>query len=252
MEIIVIEDGSKDNSGRICDGYAQKDNRIKVIHQINMGVSAARNRGLQIASFPFITFVDSDDIIMPDMYEKMLKVLIKLNTDCVCCNVEIINYDGSHKKLKCPSEYEIKYTKDRIEEDILKPLLGFTNKATDGLTSIWNKIYISKIVKEQNLEFNINRTHGEDWQFNIEFFSIATSVCFVEESFYQYVHHSSESLVNKYRDNYFELRLEARENFEKLLPQFDWHSDIKKDEFLQIPIDSTEYYRRYLLNFHNN
>lgn len=128
LEIILIDDGSTDGSGKICDSYAEKDKRIKVVHQINGGVSAARNKGITSATRPFIAFGDSDDVIRYDMFENMLRMLVKLNTDCVCCNIEIINYDGSHKILRCPTEYGVRYSKGRIEEDILKPLLSFSEK----------------------------------------------------------------------------------------------------------------------------
>ena len=72
LEIILINDGSLDGSGMICESYKKLDSRVKVIHQKNAGVSAARNAGLDIARGDFVTFVDSDDYIQPDMYQKMI------------------------------------------------------------------------------------------------------------------------------------------------------------------------------------
>ena len=74
LEIILIDDGSRDMSGKICDEYAIKDSRIKVIHQDNAGVSVARNKGLDICTGDYVTFVDSDDFLEPLMYEKMICV----------------------------------------------------------------------------------------------------------------------------------------------------------------------------------
>ena len=87
LEIILIDDGSPDNCGKICDEYAAKDNRIKVIHQINQGVSAARNAGLDAARGEYIGFVDSDDYIKPDMYEYLYALISKDNADMAMCNV---------------------------------------------------------------------------------------------------------------------------------------------------------------------
>lgn len=85
LEIICVDDGSVDHSGKICDQYAARDARIKVIHQENQGLSAARNRGLDAAEGEYIAFVDSDDYILEDMYKKMLDKLLDYNVDlCVC------------------------------------------------------------------------------------------------------------------------------------------------------------------------
>lgn len=85
LEILCIDDGSIDNSGEICEQYAARDARIKVIHQENQGLSTARNRGLDAAEGEYIAFVDSDDYILEDMYKKMLAKLLDYNVDlCVC------------------------------------------------------------------------------------------------------------------------------------------------------------------------
>lgn len=84
LEIILIDDGSTDNSGKICDEYALKDNRIKVIHKENGGLSSARNAGLDICSGDYIGFVDSDDYIAEDMYEYLYVNLKKIMRMLLC------------------------------------------------------------------------------------------------------------------------------------------------------------------------
>lgn len=84
LEIILVDDGSPDNSGAICDEYAAKDSRIKVIHKQNGGVSSARNAGIDAATGDYIAFVDSDDYIAPDMYEKLFEVLDSEKSIAAC------------------------------------------------------------------------------------------------------------------------------------------------------------------------
>ncbi len=91
LEIILVDDGSSDGSGRICDEFAASDPRIKVIHQTNRGVSAARNTGLDAVTGEYFTFVDGDDTIDADMYEQMLELLLKNDADLVICNYKEIS-----------------------------------------------------------------------------------------------------------------------------------------------------------------
>ena len=98
LEIILVDDGSTDNSGSICDEYAKKDNRIKVIHKENGGVSSARNVGLDTAIGQYITFVDSDDYIEKKYCEILLKTLKKQKADCVACGYNRI-YKNKEEKM---------------------------------------------------------------------------------------------------------------------------------------------------------
>lgn len=87
FELILVDDGSPDNCGKICDEYADKDNRIVVIHKENGGVSSARNAGLDIAKGKYIGFIDSDDYIDPDMYETLYNNLVNNNADISICGI---------------------------------------------------------------------------------------------------------------------------------------------------------------------
>ena len=93
LEIILIDDGSTDCSGEICDRYQKKDNRISVIHKKNGGLSSARNVGISLASGDYVGFVDSDDWILPEMYEKLLKIIQKKDCDISVCGIMRINSD---------------------------------------------------------------------------------------------------------------------------------------------------------------
>ena len=86
LEIILVDDGSLDNSGKICDEFSKKDDRIVAIHKENNGLSSARNAGLEIANGNYIGFVDSDDWLDEHMYEILLKLIKENNSDISCCD----------------------------------------------------------------------------------------------------------------------------------------------------------------------
>ena len=103
FELILIDDGSKDQSTDICKQYAKKDDRVKYIRQENAGVSAARNKGISIASGDYIGFVDSDDEICPDMYETLLREAEKYGTDIVICDAVTVYSDGTKEDDTLPN-----------------------------------------------------------------------------------------------------------------------------------------------------
>ncbi|EGP5467598.1 glycosyltransferase, partial [Enterococcus faecium] len=109
FELILVDDGSSDRSGEICDEYQQRDKRIKVIHQPNSGVSSARNTGLENAQGKFIGFVDSDDYIESDMYEFLYNNLIEEKADLSICGIYDV-YEGKEPQAKTPGHYVL--TKD--------------------------------------------------------------------------------------------------------------------------------------------
>ena len=152
LEIILIDDGSTDNSGKICDEYATKDKRIKVIHKQNGGVSSARNVGLDIAKGEYIGFVDSDDYIEPDMYEELYNTAIETKTKLVVCNYLrgdndcwIVNRDFPDKHILTVTE---------------------TYKYLYKCESVYTKLFNKDIIK--NIFFNENIAFGEDRLFYME------------------------------------------------------------------------------------
>ena len=109
LEIILVDDGSKDQSPAICDAWAEKDSRIKVIHKPNGGASSARNAGLDIATGDYIGFMDSDDIIAEDMYEILLEALKSSNVGIAACSPQITSEDGRLlSKRSIPAKREMK------------------------------------------------------------------------------------------------------------------------------------------------
>ena len=151
FELILIDDGSPDGCGRICDEYARKDKRIVVIHQKNMGVSAARNAGLDIARGRYIGFVDSDDWIEPQMYEVMMDAIRENGADMAVCGVRYADEDGKFTRADRLSEGV--YTRAGLLEDVF----AMPNKL-GGICC--NKVFdASKIA---SVRFKVGMTIAED------------------------------------------------------------------------------------------
>ena len=136
MEIILIDDGSSDKSGDICDSYAKQDSRIKVIHRENKGIAYTRNEGLDKAKGDYITFVDSDDYIHPQMYELMMRKLNEQNADVVVCDyLKILENEApSICKLNVDN-----ISINMIEDIQEKKKYIYLDKYVDALL-VWNKI----------------------------------------------------------------------------------------------------------------
>ena len=141
LDIILVDDGSKDSSGSICDRFAETDKRIRVIHKVNGGVSSARNAGLDIAAGEYIVFVDGDDYIDSKMIETLCSVAVENSSDLVMCNYIHVNESGdkvgiSELRITQPQTVSSDWMLERISR-------GWTFGAI-----IWNKIYKCDLFKE--------------------------------------------------------------------------------------------------------
>lgn len=182
IEIILVDDGSTDNSGKICDEYSQKDNRIKVIHQKNAGVSAARKIGYQKSIGGVIGFVDSDDYVDVNMYEAMLKTMYEIHADIVFCDYNSIINEKSNKK------YFLKDSKILTKNDGLKYL------ANDEIKSFMcNKLYKRECIKETDF---YNGNVLEDYLCMTDIFNRSDLIYYLHSAFYNYVRRDN-SLMNK-------------------------------------------------------
>ena len=130
LEIILIDDGSTDGSSEICDKYAERDLRIKVIHQKNGGAANAKNAGLRIASGEYLSFVDSDDYLEPGAYSHMVGLLQTTGADVVQCAYQDVFRDKSEERIKKPGRSVLNNT---------EYLSWFTSDWTCGL--LWDKLY---------------------------------------------------------------------------------------------------------------
>lgn len=188
-EMILVDDGSKDNCPCICDAYSEKDDRIKVIHKENGGLSSARNAGLNAAIGTYIGFVDSDDTVNSDMYSKMIEIIKQTGVDFVMSDYIRIPTSGS-PYLKTLAIREGLYSKKDISEEIYPSLIMGSNIDYGPLLSVWHCLYRTDFLRQNDLCFDDDIRWSED---NI--FSAKAGYC--AESFYYL---KGEGLYNYYQN----------------------------------------------------
>ena len=216
IEIILVNDGSVDNSANIADEYSRVDRRVRVIHQNNSGPSVARNTGISVARGKYIGFVDCDDYIEKTMYEELFKSADKNNVQVAMCSyIENYIYKNESHIIKANLKPGKIYNKQGIQNNIINT---FAKNENYGFYSLCNKIYLREWLIESNLKIDENRDHGEDWWFNINVLSKIDNFIYIDKELYNYIHINSNSLMFKYRENQFELFLDGRLKMKEIMP----------------------------------
>lgn len=160
IEIILVDDGSPDNCPQICNDYAKKDSRIKVVHKKNGGLSSARNAGIEVATGDYIGFVDSDDYIELDMYEKMYNIAIENNVDFVMSDYYRVS---SESKVEATLDMdEGIYDKNKIKKDIFSTLIMGDDINYGRLLAVWHCLYKRELLDKNNLMFDEEVKYSED------------------------------------------------------------------------------------------
>lgn len=184
IEIILIDDGSPDNCGKICDEYAQRDSRVMVIHQKNKGLSGARNIGYRNAKGKWITFVDGDDWIENDMCEILYKY-VKPNIDIICCGV-IKDYG----KKKYYYKYDDKYSDEKVYQNEEVKYLQIMLLDYNGNNAwAYAKLINREFLKMYSIEYDEKLRQGaEALEFNLRMFDKAKNVQFIKKYLYHYMY----------------------------------------------------------------
>ncbi|MGU8908543.1 glycosyltransferase family 2 protein [Clostridium perfringens] len=198
IEIILVDDGSLDKSGNICDSFAKNDSRIVVIHKKNGGLSDARNKGLEISNGKYILFVDSDDWCEENFVEEICNIAELNSLDLVVCGYKI-NYSNNNYIINKNFNFERKFCgKKEISEAII-------NLDTNGMFNVvWNKLYKREIIEKFKIEFDINAVPGEDLLFNCNYFTYIKNIYLLDKIYYNYMRQDEETLVCKYRKDLYE------------------------------------------------
>lgn len=173
IEIILIDDGSKDNSGKICDEYKRKDSRIKVVHKENAGVSEARNSGIQKATGEYLCFVDADDFVMNDYIEYMHQLIVKDSSDIAICT-------------KMFSNFNEKQTSDEMIENLdgENSVIRILNYRMP--IGVYSRIFKKNLIDDNRIRFLKDIYMGEGFNFNVACFQKAKKVIISNYKVYYY------------------------------------------------------------------
>ena len=194
FEVIIVDDGSSDQSGVICDEYASKDERFKVIHQNNSGVSMARIAAFENSRGEFITFIDSDDYVSPDYIEKLAKPLIEEDADMACCKyIGVRNHILFNPKIFITGIFQGKTLRDFISNDF------FYSRQTNNFgihPGLATKMVKRDIVME-GLQMGKGLWYGEDAIAVFCMLFSCSKLVALPNNLYYYVAHDNEA-VNKY------------------------------------------------------
>lgn len=185
MEIILVDDGSTDKSGEILDSYAARDNRIKVIHKKNGGIVSARQTGIMAVNSEYVGFVDSDDWIEPEMYERMLSVMDSSGVDCVVSG-HFVDVGASSKKTL--SHFPAgRYEKEAMIRKIYPDMIIHRKTFDWGVFPYyWNKLFRTRLLLPLLAEADTRITRGEDQATVFPYLMEAKSLYIMDECFYHY------------------------------------------------------------------
>lgn len=204
MEILLIDDGSQDASGVLCDKLAEEDGRVRVVHKKNGGVSAARNSGMDFAAGKYILFVDSDDYL-PEFYvEELVKAQKEFGETAFCWTaMQIVSENQSMK------EEWISYSEEMCSVADRRDVLKFSARYL--LNSPVNKLYHTDIIKKRQLRMKEEISIAEDLLFNLQYLDAAgeCQVVILNKVPYYYVRNGQVSLDHGYKKNYYAIHKEV-------------------------------------------
>lgn len=205
IEIILVDDGSTDESGKICDEYATNDTRFIVIHIENSGVSNARNNGIKKANGKYIMMIDSDDWIEPNMCQSMYQAIENAGVDyCFCANYNESSAGSIPRNI---FQNDMVFGGDEFRNEILTATLGLVGEKLknpakiDKLTPVWARLYKKEIIDEHQIKFiDMELLPSECLQFNFEYLLHCNSAIYINEPFYHYRRNTTGSITKGYRE----------------------------------------------------
>lgn len=227
LEIILVDDGSPDRCPQICDEYAQKDSRIKVIHKENGGLSDARNAGIKVATGEYIAFIDSDDYVTENYISTLLYTIKKYDADISACNYIKLYEDSGVEKV------EPKTTKDLVMTNIeaMKDLFTLPNNSD---VVAWNKLYKTSLFTQNNIEFPKGKLHEDNFTtYKLYYFS--NKVVFTNVPCYYYLQRKDSIMGKKFNIKRLDILLALKETEEFVKENnIDLNQEVKFNELLRL------------------
>lgn len=220
FEIILINDGSTDSSPEICNNYAKKDNRIKVIHKKNSRVAAARNDGMKVAKGEYISFVDSDDWIESNMYKIMYEKAKELEVDIIMCD-----YMKRGKNTIYTVSQPINggfYNKERIEEELYPNLIMFEKIEFPATISNCTCLFKNDFIKRNNLYYDERIHYCEDSIFGSIAMYNANKFYYLKDNYLYNYFYNSNSTTTTYNKNKWDAYLLINNELEKYFKNKDY------------------------------
>lgn len=207
LEIILVDDGSTDRSGQICDEIANRDKRVRVIHKENEGLGLARNSGLKVASGKYVLFVDSDDYIEIDMVQKLYERIVQYDVDTSFCGYSVFFEEGRKQEKESYYKDNIFEKNEIVDNVLLEMIAGLPDAPVDAIIpmSVWHALYSLDIIKKYDLSFPSERQFiSEDIIFHIAYLQHANRVSYIGNALYNYRLANQTSLTYKFKENEFE------------------------------------------------
>lgn len=239
LEIILVDDGSSDNSKEIIKEYMKKDPRIIGLFQENKGVSTARNLGIKNSTGDYITFVDSDDWLELNMYDQIIQNAIESICDIVLYSY--IREINSSTKLNeiLPFKSEELLDKDRIYNDLILNLISYEDETKESIMgAIWRCVFKSELIKSNNICFDTEMYYAEDLLFCLNAFNQSSLISIINKPFYHY-RINETSITAQYKNNHFERQLLV---YNKIREVFSNSNDVALNNRLNIMM------LRYIIN----
>lgn len=197
-ELWLVDDGSKDSSGVLCDEYVKKDDRIRVVHKVNEGVSIARNTGLERANGEYVFFVDSDDYLESETVEKAMKEALKYEADVVMFG---FFYHCKETGEITQNQIDKLFVGDKMEfvSDLFRETFG-----KELLNPPWNKFVKKSFLDLNDIKFISEFSICEDMIFTMDILDKAEKIVFLNESLYHYIYKKGDNLVNRFHSNFYD------------------------------------------------
>lgn len=220
-ELILVNDGSIDDSPKICQHYSTLDERIVLVHQENKGVSSARNKGIKISKGKYITFIDSDDVIDNDFLKDSVNCVEHYQSDLYVSGIFMENWASD--KLLNSIEYKIRKSKVMTTKTLFEKMeIDYPFICINGP---WCKLYKKSIIKKYNLLFDESMVCGEDTIFNLNYLKLANNIIFSEKSYYHYRRINELSLFSRLHKDTYEIHTKVYDKMRDLLIYLEVNED---------------------------